>query len=60
VRGLGDGDDVQNVFADFDVSDEIMAALDEARERRRAGREELSRIADEGGFHFERYEDLDK
>jgi len=29
IDALEDSDDVQNVFANFDVSDEVMAALDE-------------------------------
>jgi hypothetical protein len=33
VRVLGDSGDVQNVFADFDVSGKIMAALDERGRR---------------------------
>jgi transcriptional/translational regulatory protein YebC/TACO1 len=29
IDGLDDSDDVQNVFANFDVSDEIMEAINE-------------------------------
>ena len=42
------------------VTQALQHTVDEARARRRAARIELEQIADEGGFHFERYEDLDK
>ncbi len=42
------------------VAQALQRAVDEARARRRTARLELEQIADEGGFHFERYEDLDK
>ncbi|HEV2344564.1 MAG TPA: type II toxin-antitoxin system VapB family antitoxin [Actinocrinis sp.] len=42
------------------VAQALQHAVDEARVRRRTARLELEQIADEGGFHFERYEDLDK
>jgi Arc/MetJ family transcription regulator len=42
------------------VTRALQHAVDAARARRRSARLELEQIADEGGFHFERYEDLDK
>ena len=42
------------------VTQALQRAVDKARARRRAAREELERIADEGGFQPERYEDLDQ
>jgi Arc/MetJ family transcription regulator len=35
-------------------------ALGETKSRRRAARLELERIADEGGFNFDLYEELDQ
>lgn len=42
------------------VAQALQHTIDEARAGRRAARLELEQIADEGGFHFDRYEDLDK
>lgn len=42
------------------VTQALRHAVDDARAERRGARLELEQIADEGGFHFERYEDLDK
>ena len=41
------------------VAQALQHAVDRARARRRVARLELERIADEGGFHFERYGELD-
>lgn len=42
------------------VTQALQHAVDEARAKRRTARLELQRMAEEGGFHFERYEELDK
>ncbi|MGH6657011.1 MAG: type II toxin-antitoxin system VapB family antitoxin [Actinocrinis sp.] len=42
------------------VTQALQHVVEEARTRRREARLELQRMADEGGFHFERYEELDK
>jgi Arc/MetJ family transcription regulator len=41
------------------VAQALQRAVAGARACRRAARLDLERIADEGGFHFERYEELD-
>ena len=42
------------------VARALQHMVDEARSQRRAARLEIQRMAEEGGFPFERYEDLDK
>jgi Arc/MetJ family transcription regulator len=42
------------------VAQALQHTVDEARAKRRAARLELQRIANDGGFHFDRYEELDR
>jgi len=42
------------------VAHALRQAVDDARARRRAARLELEQVVSEGGFHFDRYEDLDQ
>jgi len=42
------------------VAHALQQAVDEARTRRRVARLELEQVVEQGGFHFERYEDLDQ
>lgn len=42
------------------VTRALQHTVEEARARRHEARLELQRMAEDGGFHFERYEELDK
>jgi Arc/MetJ family transcription regulator len=42
------------------VNEALRQAVDNSRERRRTARENLQRIADEGGFNFDLVDELDK
>lgn len=42
------------------VAHALQRMVDEARAKRREARLEIQRMAEEGAFHFERYEELDK
>jgi len=42
------------------VTQALQWVVDETKSRRRAARLELERIADEGGFNFDLYDELDQ
>ena len=42
------------------VNEALRQAVESTRERRRQAREDLQRIADEGGFDFDKIADLDE
>jgi Arc/MetJ family transcription regulator len=42
------------------VNEALRRAVEASRERRRRALEDLQRIADEGGFDFDRLDELDK
>jgi Arc/MetJ family transcription regulator len=42
------------------INEALRQAVDASRERRRRALEDLQRIADEGGFDFDRLDELDR